>query len=81
MSGDDGFEGEIVLGETANRSAPTGIGALTARFVRYDGCQQITLWLPQDGYSGYGAFRIQPPAARGWRKKTSPGGSMAGCRS
>lgn len=61
MTTAQGFEGEIVLGEPANRSAPTGIGALTARFVRYDGCQQITLWLPQDGYSGYGAFRIRGP--------------------
>lgn len=61
MSGDDGFEGEIVLGEPANRAAPAGIGALKARFVRYDGCQQITLWLPQDGYSGYGTFRICGP--------------------
>jgi hypothetical protein len=61
MSGDGGFEGEIVLGEPANRSAPASIGALKARFVRYDGCQQITLWLPQDGYSGYGTFRIWGP--------------------
>lgn len=59
MSGDDGFEGEIVLGEPVNRAAPAGIGALKARFVRYQGCQQITLWLPQDGYSGYGTFRIR----------------------
>lgn len=57
----EGFEGEIVLDEPVNAGAPEGMGTLTARFVRYDGCQQLTLWLPQDGYHGYRALRIIGP--------------------
>lgn len=59
VSDTQGFEGEMVLGEPVNVGAPEGTGTLTARFVRYDGCQQLTLWLPQDGYTGYRRLRIR----------------------
>ena len=61
MPSQAGYDGEIVPGAPVNIAAPAGVGRLTAKFVRYDGCQQLTLWLPQDGYSGYGAFRIRGP--------------------
>ena len=57
----DGFEGEIVLGEPFNAAAPASVGVLKVKFARYDGCQKLTLWLPQDGYSGYGTLRIRGP--------------------
>lgn len=61
MSDPVGHEGEIVLDVPVNAGAPGSIGRLTTKFVRYDGCQQLTFWLPQDGYSGYGTFRIRGP--------------------
>ncbi|KJS38168.1 MAG: hypothetical protein VR74_06460 [Hyphomonas sp. BRH_c22] len=61
MSDEAGFEGEIVMQPPVNAGAPETTGRLTARFVRYPGCQQITLWLPQDGHSGYGKLRILGP--------------------
>ncbi|MEQ9505959.1 MAG: hypothetical protein RLO80_06780 [Hyphomonas sp.] len=54
-----GFEGEIDLGEPANAGAPAKVDVLKAKFVRYDGCQQLTLWLPQDGYAGYERLLIR----------------------
>lgn len=54
-----GFEGEIDLSEPVNAGAPDGVGVLKTKFVRYDGCQQLTLWLPQDGYAGYERLRIR----------------------
>lgn len=35
------------------------IGTLTARFVRYSGCQQLSVWLPEYGGNGYGKLRIK----------------------
>lgn len=58
---DDGFEGEIVLEPPVNVGAPEGMALLTAQFVRYPGCQQLILWLPQPGRPGYGALRIVGP--------------------
>ncbi len=34
------------------------IGTLKARFVRYPGCQQLSVWLPEFGGHGYGTLRI-----------------------
>lgn len=34
------------------------IGTLTARFVRYPNCQQLSVWLPENGWQGYGKLRI-----------------------
>jgi hypothetical protein len=56
-----GFEGQIVLGTPANRAAVAGTPVLTAKFVHYTGSQQLILWLPQDGWSGYHTFRIRGP--------------------
>ncbi len=61
MSDAAGHDGQIALGEPDNTGAPAGVGALTAKFVHYPGSQQLILWLPQDGYSGYRAFRIRGP--------------------
>lgn len=57
----DGFEGEIVLEEPANVGAPEGMARLSTQFVRYPGCQQLILWLPQPGRQGYGELRIIGP--------------------
>jgi hypothetical protein len=51
-------EGLIQVGESRNHRAPDEVGRLEARFVRYPGCQQLTLWLPQPGHSGYGELRV-----------------------
>jgi len=56
-----GHDGQIVLGTPANRAAPAGMPVLTAKFVHYPGSQQLILWLPQDGWSGYRTFRIRGP--------------------
>lgn len=57
----DGFEGELVLEEPANVGAPEGMARLSMQFVRYPGCQQLILWLPQPGRQGYGELRIIGP--------------------
>lgn len=44
-----------------NSGAPATVGLLNAKFVRYPGCQQLILWLPQSGYENYGALRIFGP--------------------
>ncbi len=64
MSNAGGHEGQIIFGARGNTGAPQSIGALTAKFVHYPGSQQLILWLPQDGYSGYRTFRIRGPGAR-----------------
>ena len=46
-------EGEIDIGKPMAAGAPEALGKLVSRFVRYPGCQQLTLWLPQAGYMGY----------------------------
>lgn len=50
-----------MLGAPSNVGAPAEIGVLTAKFVRYPGCQQLILWLPQSGYEKYAALRIFGP--------------------
>lgn len=61
MTDATGFDGEIVLGLSTNEDGPEGAGLLTARAAVYPGSQQVTLWLPQDGWSGYGVLRIHGP--------------------
>ena len=39
-------------------SNASSIGTLTARFVRYPGCQQLSVWLPEYGSNGYGEYLI-----------------------
>lgn len=56
-----GYEGEIILDAPANSGAPEGVGRLTAKFVHYPGSQQLILWLPQDGYSGYETLHVTGP--------------------
>ncbi|MBL7818029.1 MAG: hypothetical protein JNL70_23670 [Saprospiraceae bacterium] len=34
------------------------IGTLTGRFVRYPNAQQLSVWLPENGWQGYGNLRI-----------------------
>lgn len=64
MSEDIGHDGHIVLEAPVNRAAPTATPLLKTKFVHYPGSQQLVLWLPQDGYSGYTTFRIRGPAGR-----------------
>jgi len=61
MSDATGFEGEIVLDAPASPGAPAGAGELSARFVRYPGCQQLMLWLPADGPQNYTRLTITGP--------------------
>ena len=61
MADAEGCDGEVVLGLPVNVNAPERVGDLKVRFVHYPGSQQVTLWLPQDGYAGYGRFRILGP--------------------
>lgn len=58
---DEGFEGEIVLGAPTNVGAPEETARLSTQFVRYPGCQQLILWLPQPGRPNYGEMRIIGP--------------------
>lgn len=58
MSAAPVYEGEIVLEAPVNVGASDAIGLLTAKFVRYPGCQQLILWLPQSGYENYGVLRL-----------------------
>ncbi|MFN4023323.1 MAG: hypothetical protein ACK4MQ_00700 [Hyphomonas sp.] len=61
MTESPGFEGDMVLAAPLNPGAPEGVGPLTAKFVRYPGSQQLILWLPQDGFSGYETLEILGP--------------------
>ncbi|MDP1573253.1 MAG: hypothetical protein Q8M04_03365 [Pseudomonadota bacterium] len=61
MTDEAGHEGQIELGTPVNRAAPEATAPLTAKFVHYPGSQQLILWLPQDGHSGYRSFRIRGP--------------------
>jgi hypothetical protein len=61
MAHGEGFEGAIVLGHATLSQTLAGVGDLASRFVRYPGSQQVTLWLPQDGYAGYSRFCILGP--------------------
>lgn len=54
-------EGLICIDAAVNVGAPEGIGLVSARFVRYPGCQQLVLWLPQSGVHGYGELRVFGP--------------------
>ena len=51
-------EGEIDIGHQVATGASDAWGKLVARFVRYPGCQQLSLWLPQPGHRGYTEVRI-----------------------
>lgn len=57
-------EGAILIGESCSPGAPPSLGSLTARFVRYPSCQQLTLWLPQPAHLGYGELRLFDAAGR-----------------
>ena len=52
-------EGEITLGEATNRGIGPQPGLLAARFARYPGCQQLVVWLPRPGHSGYGELTVR----------------------
>lgn len=47
------FEGVVTIGPIANIAAPPDVGLLTLKTAHYPGAQQLILWLPQSGYSGY----------------------------
>lgn len=53
-----GHEGPVEIGRATQAGAPAGLGPVTVEFVRYPGCQQLKLWLPQSGESGYGELRV-----------------------
>lgn len=61
MSDAAGHDGLILMDVPVNLSAPAGTLLLAAKFVHYSGSQQLILWLPLDGWSGYRTFRIRGP--------------------
>ena len=53
------YEGIIEMPKIENTGNNADqIGTLKARFVRYPGCQQLTVWLPEYGGNGYGNYQI-----------------------
>jgi hypothetical protein len=53
------YEGIIEITKIENTGDNADqIGTLTARFVRYPGCQQMSVWLPEYGGHSYGKLRI-----------------------
>ena len=53
------YEGIIEITKIENTGDNADqIGTLTARFVRYPGCQQLSVWLPEYGGHSYGKLRI-----------------------
>lgn len=53
------YEGIIEITKIENTGENADqIGTLKARFVRYSGCQQLSVWLPEYGGHGYGKLRI-----------------------
>ena len=46
-------EGVIDIGAETHTGAPAPLGGLHAQFVRYPGCQQLQIWLPQASHLGY----------------------------
>lgn len=53
------YEGIIEITKIENTGDNAAqIGTLKARFVRYPGCQQLSVWLPEYGGHGYGKLRI-----------------------
>ncbi len=61
MTDREGFDGELVLAPAQNEGASEGIGLLRAKTAVYPGAQQLILWLPADGWSGYETLRITGP--------------------
>ena len=61
MTDQEGFDGELVLAPPENPGAPEGAGLLHAKTAVYPGAQQLILWLPADGWSGYETLRITGP--------------------
>lgn len=46
-------EGVVDIGAETHAGAPAPLGGLHAQFVRYPGCQQLQIWLPQASHLGY----------------------------
>lgn len=61
MTDQPGFDGHLILAPAENTGAPEGAGLLHAKAAVYPGAQQVTLWLPADGWSGYDILRITGP--------------------
>ncbi|MCA9190740.1 MAG: hypothetical protein KDB03_03220 [Planctomycetales bacterium] len=53
------FKGIIEVTSIQNVGPEPGqVGTLTARFVRYPDCQQLSVWLPSSGYKNYTNYRL-----------------------
>lgn len=61
MPDTEGFDGHLILAPAENTGAPEGAGLLHAKTAVYPGAQQVILWLPADGWSGYETLRITGP--------------------
>ena len=51
-------EGIIEITRIENQGGTDLQGTLTAKFVRYPGSQQLTVWLPENAWNGYGIYTI-----------------------
>lgn len=61
MTSETGFDGHLILATPENIGAAEGAGLLHAKAAVYPGAQQLILWLPADGWSGYETLRITGP--------------------
>jgi hypothetical protein len=53
------YEGIIEISKIENTGTHADqIGTLSGRFVRYTGCQQLSVWLPEYGGHSYGKLQI-----------------------
>lgn len=51
-------EGIIEITRIENQGGTDIQGSLSAKFVRYPGSQQLTVWLPENAWNGYGMYTI-----------------------
>lgn len=70
-------EGEITLGDATNSGGDALSGLLVARFVRYPGCQQLVVWLPQPGHTGYLELLVHQ-LGRGVRERAPVSSRLSG---
>lgn len=52
------LECHVVVRDIRTIDAPPDVGVLTLKVVHYPDAQQLTLWLPQSGYQGYGDVTV-----------------------
>jgi len=51
-------EGIVEIIRIENQGGTDQKNSLTANFVRYPRSQQLTVWLPENAWNGYGRYKI-----------------------